>query len=234
MTVLIDPKFLEAQKVAPKNGGAPVAVTLEATGVAEDASEAQKAVAVVQGNLVALEGTGDDLTGTPTGEGGISDIRQTEIETRRGRPMTDKEARDTAVNEDSALLHNSMPGFAELPAVLQAVVLDLSYNVGVHGLLSPTEYPKLRRAISGGHYTDVIVNTLDVILLEGQTVRGLARRRALMFNMAIRNPHLRIVEVEQKADGTILYWNAAGFAAFRVKGPRHPESAIGRIKVSDG
>ena len=191
----------------------------------------EQAINIVQNGLVDAEGTGDDFTGITTGEGGITEARKADIERRKGRPLTDQQARNEAVREDSAALHDGMPGFAALGAEVQAAVLDLTYNLGVNKVLDPVEFKRLRTAIAIGDPAQILTQTMNTAVVDGKSVKGLALRRARMYNQA--NVGFRITHVEQLNDGTINYL-LNGRVLHTFKRPRHKKSAAGKISVTSG
>ena len=193
---------------------------------------AEQAIDIVTGGLVANEGTGDTLTGIATGEGGITDVRRAEIEGRKGRPLTDAQARNEAVREDSAALHDRMPGFGKLDGKVQAALIDLSYNIGVNKVLDPTKFPKLQEAVAQGNVEAILMNTLNTAMVDKKSVKGLALRRARMFNQANTNPELNITDVEQLGDGTINYLSG-NRVIYTFKRPRHQDSSIGTVSVAE-
>tara|TARA_R110000868_G_scaffold345994_2_gene607047 strand:- start:1033 stop:3417 length:2385 start_codon:yes stop_codon:yes gene_type:complete len=196
------------------------------SGMLDNLTPAQQAINVVSADLVANEGTGDELTDTPTGVGGITDARKAEIEQRKGRPLSDEEARNIAVKDDSAALHSRMAGFDTLDAKVQAAVLDLAYNVGINNVLNPKEFPRLQKLVAEGDVQGILYNTLNTAVVEGKSVKGLALRRARMFNAANPDPERAITAVEQLDDGTIMYMAGKRVLA-TFKRPRHEKSKAG-------
>ena len=188
----------------------------------------EKAIDIVQGGLLANEGVGDTMTGILTGEGGITEVRKKEIERKKGRPLTDEQARNEAVREDSAALIDGMPGFATLRATVQAALVDMAYNVGAANVLT---FNNLRAAVASGNVGAILLETLDTAVVGGKSVSGLALRRARMFNQASRD--FRITEVEQLTDGTINYLSGTE-VLFTFKLPKHRDSRAGVKSVDHG
>ena len=194
-----------------------------------DLPPSEQAITMVQSTLLANEGTGDKVTGIATGEGGILEARRDEMQKRLGRPLTWEQARNEAVREDSALLHDRLPGFDTLAAPVQAAVLDMAYNVGAH---KAANFRKLRIAASAGAADQVLIETLDTAIVKKKTMVGTAARRARMFNAAVTNKNLTITAVEQFKDGTIQYLHNDRVIAF-VKRPKHEMSDVGRRLAPD-
>ena len=197
---------------------------------AVELTPSDKAISDVTANLLVHEGEGDTLTDVPTRKGGLTDARKSEIEASVGRPMSDEAARKEAVHQDSVKLHDMMPGFSTLDSGVQAAILDLAYNVGVNDVLS---FPMLQLAVASGDPGPILMHTLDTALVGGKTVRGLAKRRAIMFNKAIGNPKSKITHVEQLNDGTINYLRGSS-VVLTFKRPRHEGSDPGRIAIQGG
>ena len=223
----------EIKEQTPKETG----VSAEEVGLEEtlgkpavELTPSDKAISDVTANLLVHEGEGDTLTDTPTRKGGLTDARKSEIEASVGRPMSDEAARKEAVHQDSVKLHDMMPGFSTLDSGVQAAILDLAYNVGVNDVLS---FPMLQLAVASGDPGPILMHTLDTALVGGKTVRGLAKRRAIMFNKAIGNPKSKITHVEQLNDGTINYLRGSS-VVLTFKRPRHEGSDPGRIAIQGG
>tara|TARA_R110000824_G_scaffold302679_1_gene490434 strand:- start:5057 stop:7519 length:2463 start_codon:yes stop_codon:yes gene_type:complete len=219
VSVDLDPPFGGKTTDIAISGGTSVSIDL-------DIPPSEQAINIVTNQLVANEGTGDFITGIPTGEGGITEARKRDIEKRKGRPLTDAQARNEAVREDSATLHNRLPGFDLLGAKVQAALVDLTYNIGVNKVLDPSLFPKLQQAIAEGDVQAILFSTLDTAIIDKKSVKGLARRRARMFNQANTNPKFNITKVEQLNDGTINYLSG-NKVIYTFKRPKHKDSKAG-------
>ena len=219
VSVDLDPPFGEETTDTVTSGGTSVSIDL-------DIPPSEQAIDIVTNQLVANEGTGDFITGIPTGEGGITEARKLDIERRKGRPLTDAQARNEAVREDSATLHNRLPGFDLLGAKVQAALVDLTYNIGVNKVLDPSLFPKLQQAIAEGDVQAILFSTLDTAIIDKKSVKGLAKRRARMFNQANTNPNFNITKVEQLNDGTINYLSG-NKVIYTFKRPKHKDSKAG-------
>tara|TARA_R110000787_G_scaffold284517_1_gene398316 strand:+ start:581 stop:2935 length:2355 start_codon:yes stop_codon:yes gene_type:complete len=191
----------------------------------------ETAIDMVQAGLLVQEGTGDTLTGIATGEGGITEVRKAEIVKRKGRPLSDKQARNEAVREDSVALHDGLAGFDTLGAKVQAAILDMTYNIGSNGVLDPVEFKSLHQAVAAGDVQRILIETLDTATVDGKSVSGLATRRARMYNRANPDPAKHITDVEQLNDGTINYLSGDK-VLFTFKRPRHEKSSAGKVSVS--
>ena len=77
---------------------------------------------------------------------------------------------------------------------------------------------------------EILMNILDTANEGGKSVKGLARRRALSFNLAVDDDE-KITKVKQEDDGTIYYYDKDG-VLFSYKKAKHPASKTGTMKVS--
>jgi hypothetical protein len=196
-----------------------------------DSAPSDQAVDMVIGTLLRNEGVIPIDALSPDVEvleGGLRKDRKEDIVNRLG-PMTTAAARRIAVEEDSEALGRGFSGFDELSASVQAALLDLSYNVGVNNVLS---FDRIRAAVSEGDADRVLLETLDTAVVDGKTVKGLAGRRARMFNAANTNPDLTITAVEQLSKGTIQYLHD-DVVIYQFKRPRHDDSTAGRVFAPD-
>ena len=218
----------EAEAKAEKRNGTPV--VKQDLPPAAEASPADQAITLVQDQLMGNEGIGDRMGNTPAGEGGVSLVRKAEIEAKLGVPLSDKDARDEVVREDSAALHKRLAGFDTLGPTVQAAILDLAYNIGTNKILDASEFPKLQRAVAEGNVEAILVNTLDTATVNGKSVKGIAARRARLFNQANDNSELEITTVEQLTDGTINYLAGSRVIHTFIR-PRHPDSAAGTMNI---
>ena len=192
------------------------------------------AAAIVFDQLTANEGVSDDVTGTPTGRLGVTDARKLDAEKTAGRPLSDEDAARQILHDDSALLHNDMAGFSTLNHKVQAAILDLSYNVGADKVADSLLFSALARAVATGDVPSILLQTLDTAVIDGKTVKGLAGRRARMYNSAVSDGMDKIVSVEQAPDGTIIYnaapsETAASYVLSKFTLPRHKDSRAGTL-----
>lgn len=182
---------------------------------------------VVFNHLSVLEGSGDNVTDIPTGNLGVTSVARESV----GAPddMPDEEV----AREYLALLNRQWgmrKGFNEAPPELQAALLDASYNMGEQ-VLNNSYFPNLNKALMEGKYEEVSKQLLDTANVEGQSVKGLAKRRALSYNLA--NPDNPISEVEQLKDGTVIYRDMEGgeLFSYRPDGGKHEASEAGRLPL---
>lgn len=181
----------------------------------------------VYSHLAQLEGRGDTLTDVPTGNMGVT------MTARKSVNAPDDMPDEEVAKEYLALLNRQWgmrKGFNEAPPEIQAMLLDASYNMGEQ-TMSNNLFPLLNTALQEGNYEEVSKQLLDSANVEGQSVKGIAKRRALTYNLA--NPTNSISEVEQLRDGTIIYRDTDGneLMSYRPEGGRHPDSKAGRISL---
>jgi GH24 family phage-related lysozyme (muramidase) len=114
----------------------------------------------------------------------------------------------------------NMPGFEDAPEQAKAMLLDAGYNMGEQ----VTRFSGVKAAMERGDYREAGLNLLDTANVDGQTVRGVALRRAESFNLLGEE---QIAFVEQLPDGTIKYLDESDNVIFQYKTPkgRHPKSA---------
>ncbi|BBI55055.1 endolysin [Vibrio phage vB_ValC_WD615] len=195
----------------------------------EQAAETQQfdPTEVVFNHLAVLEGSGDNVTDIPTGNLGVTSVARQAVNAPDDMP--DEEV----AREYLALLNRQWgmrKGFNEAPPELQAMLIDASYNMGEQ-VLNNSYFPKLNKALMEGKYDEVSKQLLDTANVGGQSVKGLAKRRALSYNLA--NPDNPISEVEQLKDGTIIYRDMKGgeLLSYRPDGGKHEASEAGRLPL---
>ncbi|QEG09217.1 endolysin glycosidase [Vibrio phage Phriendly] len=181
----------------------------------------------VYSHLSQLEGRGDNVTDVPTGNMGVT------MTARKSIDAPDNMPDEEVAKEYLALLNRRWgmrKGFNEAPPEVQAMLLDASYNMGEQ-TMSGSLFPRLNAALEEGNYGEVSKQLLDTANVEGQSVKGIAKRRALTYNLA--NPDNSISEIEQLRDGTIIYRDMEGneLMSYRPDGGRHPASKAGRMSL---
>ena len=202
-------------------GSAPWEQQYEATGDPWDISWDAPVDAVYEG-LAVREGVGDTLTDVPTGALGVTEAARKAI------------GDDGSLgDEDVARMYlaklqgrwEGVEGYQQAPAGVQEAILDASYNMGEQVL----GFNKLKGALAKGNYEEAVRELLDTASVDGKGVKGLAKRRAEMYNAVATQ---KITDVEQLEDGTIIY-RSDGEEVFkyRAKGGRHEKSDPGIIAV---
>lgn len=170
------------------------------------------------------EGVGDDVTNVATGALGVT--RQARDAVSGSANMSDEEVARSYLTELNSKWAR-VDGYDLVSPEVKEALLDASYNMGE----SVLGFEKLTEALKRGDEQTVVTELLDTANVDGQTIRGLARRRAVAYNAVADIP---IAEVEQKDDGTIIYKDVAGGTIFQYKtrGGRHEKSGVGTIPVS--
>ena len=189
------------------------------------------AINEVKSKLLENEGaSGDTTTGAPiTYKTGMTKDTKELIEKKLGRGISDDEAIELYLEEAYNKLSN-MKGFDKASVELQSALVDSYYNLG-----DITNYSKLKRNLRnvGKGYTEADVvkdGLLDTANKGGKSLRGIAIRRAKLYNKVAEDP---IVNVDQRGDGTIKYLDSNNKIVFsyKAKNGMHPDSKVGIIPV---
>ena len=168
-----------------------------------DVKEANEVIQNVHEDLLTHEGaSGDTATSVKTLSAGLTERKYREMQAIHGKDITEEQAR-TYFLEHLYGLWSEKPGFKEAPPELKEGLLDLSYNVGA-GSIKYKGLGKSLERLGKGKATpaDVMLNVLDTANIDGQSSRGVAKRRAQQYNSV---SDVNITEVEQLSDGTLVY-----------------------------
>ena len=114
-------------------------------------------------------------------------------------------------------------GFSELSNEVKADIIHEAYNLGP----SMTKYPSFTKAIKENNLEQIFFNLLDTANISGQTSKGIAVRRAELYN---KYADAKIKTVEQLDDGTLIYSTEKG-ELFRYKKAKHKSSKAGKVKL---
>lgn len=177
---------------------------------------------MVASELYAREGVGDDVTNVITGELGVTQAARDAVGATPDTP-----GRVVALMYLKLLESRweGVEGYKDSSPELKEALLDSSYNLG-EGIFN---YPRLRRAVMEGNEVWAVYELLDTAQVEGKSLKGLAKRRAEMYNKVAE---VDIDRVEQEVDGTIVYWSSdETVLRFKPKGGRHEKSSVGSIPV---
>lgn len=192
----------------------------------EEDDEVNTVAQQVKDALLGREGTGDTLTGISTGIGGITSTTKKTLEKELGRSLSDKEAREAYVDKQFNLLNTKMDGFSDLPQSAQIGLTDLAFNIGP----KVVNFSGLKAAVKAGDVPEAMLQTLDTAVSEGHTVKGIAKRRAELYNIAI--PNDPITKIVQEDDGTIIYMKGSDeFFRFNTKKGKHKNSRAGEVTL---
>ena len=179
----------------------------------------------VYNTLVVEEGTGDNLTNAPsTGDMGVTDSARSAYQISEN--TTDKEAaRQILIGKDTEL-SQKVPNYDEAPSKLKEFILNTEYNTG--NVFTFNQFTSNMRA---SNWYEASKQLLDTANREGQSVRGLAERRARNFNgVADEIGQPRITDVEQTNDGEIRYYSGDE-VIFKYFAPRHPQSDPKKVRI---
>lgn len=189
-------------------------------------------VAAAYGLLLKNEGARGDNTGAAdTGEIGVTESARKAVRKQYGAQadsFDDKQYAKSYLNILDTKMREIAP--ATTPSVVRQVMLDSAYNLG-EGVF---KYKGVRRALNEHDWVGVGESLLDTATVNGQAVRGLAKRRAQQYNkIADRFGGEIITQVNQEEDGTIQYLAEGGGIVFEYKpeGGRHRRSAVGMLRV---
>lgn len=188
-------------------------------------------------NVVVAEGEGDNVTDVVTGKAGVTAAALNAINYPEKDPtkLTEEQSRDV-VRQYTAQLDadftQNLAGYSDLPREAKFAILDAGYNLGP-GIKN---FSKFKQAVAEGNTTEAMRQLLDTASAKqtasgkSKALRGLAVRRAQLYNKVAQNP---ITEVEQYEDGTLEYRDVDGniILKYRPAGGRHPDSGVGVLKV---
>lgn len=175
------------------------------------------------------EGSGDEVTDVPTAHFGVtkaaadavgepfSESMSEEMSTLIGTKYSSKLERDFSARVE---------GWESLPLEVREGAVDAAYNMGPQVL----EFKGFIRALKAGSVEEAGKQLLDTASTEGKASKGLAKRRAELYNEMV-GEH-KITRVEQEEDGTLVYWGGdKEVFSYRPKGGRHSTSKVGSIDV---
>ena len=179
----------------------------------------------VYNTLVVEEGTGDNITNAPpTGDMGVTDSARSAYQISEN--TTDKEASRQILIGKDAELSQKVPNYDEAPSKLKEFILNTEYNTG--NVFTFNQFTSNMRA---SNWYEASKQLLDTANREGQSVRGLAERRARNFNgVADEIGQPRITDVEQTNDGEIRYYSGDE-VIFKYFAPRHPQSDPKKVRI---
>ena len=177
-------------------------------------------------NLKKHEGkSGDTLTNIATGQYGMTKNLRTALRKETNNPeLTDKEASLYYIKKSNAAF-SKFEGYQKLPEQVKVGLVDSAYNLGYENMV---KYRGLSKALKEGNAIEAMKSLLDTANAEGKSVKGIAERRAINYNLA--DPKNPITRVEQLNDG-IVYWKGdTKFYSYNL--PKHSNSAVGSVLIS--
>lgn len=171
--------------------------------------------------LHVLEGNGDNLTGKATGMYGVTSSARKAVD-KHGM-LSDKEV-SLLYLEVLKDRWGKVEGYNGSPDGLKEALLDLSYNIGE----SVFGYVGIRQCLSEGDYKGAAINTLDTANSGGKLVLGIAKRRAIYFNIYMGRDYIRKVVFN---DNHISYMGEDGNIILKYKGDKHELSKSNFIDI---
>lgn len=192
----------------------------------EDMLEYDRAVVnEAYNNLLKAEGNSGDTTGAAkTGKRGLTEEQYKRQKTIANNPnMTEEEASKAYLEELYVTFNNEIEGFSKLDYDVQSDILHEAYNLGI----GVKNYKNFTNAIKENNPEKIFFNLLDTANISGQTSKGIAVRRAELYN---KYADAKIKTVEQLEDGTLIYSTEDG-ELFRYRKAKHSSSKPGKVKL---
>lgn len=176
-------------------------------------------------NLLKAEGNSGDTTGAAkTRKRGLTEDQYKRQVARLNNPnLTDEEASKAYLEELYVKFNNEIEGFSKLDYDVKSDILHEAYNLGI----GVKDYKNFTKAIKENNPEQIFFNLLDTANISGQTSKGIAVRRAELYN---KYADAKIKTVEQLEDGTLIYSTENG-ELFRYKKAKHNSSKAGKVKL---
>lgn len=175
------------------------------------------------------EGSGDEVTDVPTAHFGVTRAAAEAVGEAFDVNMSEEMARLIGVTYSSKLergFADKVDGWEQLPLEVREGAVDAAYNMGEQVL----GFSGFVKGLKSGDIEEAAKQLLDTASTEGQSSKGLARRRAALYNEMV-GQH-KITKVEQEEDGKLIYWEGdKELFSYRPKGGRHRTSAVGSIGI---
>ncbi|MGL5594124.1 MAG: hypothetical protein ACRDDH_09335 [Cetobacterium sp.] len=169
------------------------------------------------------EGHGDKTGAAKTGALGMTVDRRAALETKYGRKLKDSEATYIYTSEmyDKITSINPKLNKNQIKSLISS-----AYNLGHFAL----DYPGWRKYMENPTDANLENAYFDTATIEKKSSRGLARRRALDYNLT--NPKDPVTHVEQVKDGALKYHHKSGrVSTVKGNGKIHKDSGIGMLPV---
>ena len=209
----------------------------------------QELVSDLYRKLLKHEGaSGDTMTDVPTGKLGLTDSTKKDIIKQMKyrnysqannnvdiNNLEDEEYIAFHLADTDVVFTKQLPGYSRLDFKTKVNLIDTMYNLGRNGLLNPNQFKKTKEAIKAGDDEQVMFNLLDTATVEGQSARGIAKRRALNYNevLGYTSGKPRIISINQLENGTLQYLGDQDQVIFQYKPSkgRHRSSKVGKLYV---
>lgn len=171
------------------------------------------------------EGKSGDTTGAAkTGKRGLTEEQYERQKLLAKDPeLTEEQASKNYLTQLYTRFDRDVEGFSELSNEVKADIIHEAYNLGP----SMTKYPSFTKAIKENNVEQIFFNLLDTANISGETSKGIAVRRAELYN---KYADAKIKTVEQLDDGTLIYSTEDG-ELFRYKKAKHKSSKAGKVKL---
>jgi len=175
------------------------------------------------------EGSGDEVTDVPTAHFGVTKAAADAVGEPFSETMSEGMSRLIGTKYSSKLERDfaaKVGKWDSLPLEVREGAVDAAYNMGPQVL----NFKGFISALESGSVGEAGKQLLDTASIEGKSSRGLAKRRAQLFNEMVGEQ--RITKVEQQEDGTLIYWEGdRELFSYKPKGGRHKTSGVGTITV---
>lgn len=171
------------------------------------------------------EGKSGDTTGAAkTGKRGLTEEQYERQKLLAKDPeLTEEQASKNYLTQLYTRFDRDVEGFSELSNEVKADIIHEAYNLGP----SMTKYPSFTKAIKENNVEQIFFHLLDTANISGETSKGIAVRRAELYN---KYADAKIKTVEQLEDGTLIYSTEDG-ELFRYKRAKHKSSKAGKVKL---
>ena len=171
------------------------------------------------------EGKSGDTTGAAkTGKRGLTEEEWERQKLLAKDPeLTEEQASKNYLTQLYTRFDRDVEGFSKLSNEVKADIIHEAYNLG-GGM---TKYPSFTKAIKENNPEKIFFNLLDTANISGQTSKGIAIRRAELYN---KYANAKIKTIEQLEDGTIIYSTEDG-ELFRYRKAKHSSSKPGKVKL---
>lgn len=172
------------------------------------------------------EGNGDTTGAAPTGKRGLTTRLYSAMKKKHGN-ISEEEASKLYLGEAYDKFTADLAGFDQLPTEAKKGILDSAYNMDFNKML---KFKNFAKAVAAGDVDGAFKNLLDTANINGQSSKGLAKRRAESYNIA--SPGSPITSVEQDANGEIRYMKGNNvFFSYTPRKGKHKSSAAGTIGI---
>ena len=180
--------------------------------------------------LIPLEGVSGDYSGEPTGEVGLTTETYNAMKSKYGESISQKEASFYYLY-DSLQILNGLSGFSDLSERAKMAILAIAYNLDANNLVNKDKYPNFIASVKRSDEVGAMKNLLDTANDNGQSVKGLAVARAILYNF-VSFPDDLIDQVIQREGGLIIYWSGGSkVESYTPTDGRYSSSIPGTVEI---